>query len=199
MTDGEPMALAAPVADATGMGVSGSVIAWRALSAGAAALICWAFFLPWMNGDGPFDLRSFSGFDFARLVRNFEITTDTQSSLAQVRASAIALYLVPALAVNAAAIHLAAPMLALPARYAGWALMIAAVYAGAMLLLVLTFSLVPLNDLAEALGSPRAGFALTGVGVGALSLAGRREFELERRACALSTVRPEDRPHGAEQ
>ena len=153
-----------------------SAIAWRGLTAAAAALICWAFFLPWMHGDGPFDLRSFSGFDFARLVRNFEITTDTQSSQAQVRASAIALYLVPALAVNAAAIHLAAPMLALPARYAGWALMLAAIYAGAMLALVLTFSLIPLNDLADAVGAPRLGFALTAAGVVALFVAARREL-----------------------
>jgi hypothetical protein len=151
-------------------------VALRAVSAAAAVVICWAFFLPWMHGDGPFALRSFSGFDFARLVRNFAITTDTQSSLAQVRASAIALYLVPALAVNAAAIHVAAPLLALPRRYAGWALLIAATYGGAMLALVLTLSLVPLNDLAGAVGAPRIGFALTATGVVALSIAGRREL-----------------------
>jgi hypothetical protein len=152
-------------------------VARRAVSVGAAAIIAWAFFLPWMQGDGPFELRSFSGFDFARLVRNFEITTDTQSSLAQVRASAIALYLVPALAVNAAAVHVAAPLLALSARYAGWTLMIAAVYAAAMLALILGFSIVPLNDLAPTLGWPRVGFALTGAGVAMLAVVARLELK----------------------
>jgi hypothetical protein len=151
-------------------------IAYRALSVSAALMICWGFFLPWMSGDGPFDLRSFSGFDFARLVRNFEITTDTQSSLAQVRASAVALYLVPALAVNAAAVHAIAPILALPGRYAGWALTVAAIYAAAMLALVLVFSVVPLNDLAPAIGWPRVGFALSAAGAAMMFVAGRAAF-----------------------
>lgn len=154
-------------------------VATRGLSVAAAAIICRGFFLPWMHGDGPFDLRSFSGFDFARLVRNFEITTDTQSSLAQVRASAIALYLLPALAVNAAAVHVAAPVLALPGRYAAWALRIAAGYAAALLLLVLTFSIVPVNDLASALSWPRMGFALTAAGAAMLWVAARVEVALD--------------------
>ena len=156
-------------------------LAARGLSGGAAGLICWAFFLPWMDGSGPFDLRSFSGFDFARLVRNLEITTDSQSSLSQVRASAIALYLVPALAVNAAALHACEGVLALPRRYAAWALAIAATYALALLLLILAFSLTPLNELASAVGAPRMGFLLTALGAGGLALISRRQL---RRASA---------------
>ncbi len=92
------------------------------------------------------------------------------------RASAIALYLVPALAVNAAAVHVAAPAFALPGRYAAWALRLSAGYAAAMLLLVLTFSIVPVNDLAPALAWPRAGFALTGAGAAMLWVAARDGF-----------------------
>jgi hypothetical protein len=150
-------------------------LAARATSSAAAALICWAFFLPWMDGSGPFDLRSFSGFDFARLVRNFEITTDSQSSLSQVRASAIALYLVPALAVNAAALHACEGALRLPRSYAAWALAASAIYAGTLLLLILALSLVPLNDLASAVGAPRVGFLLTALGTACLALVARRQ------------------------
>jgi hypothetical protein len=159
-----------------------SDIGARALSCAAAVVICWAFFLPWMDGSGPFDLRSFSGFDFARLVRNFEITTDSQSSLGQVRASAIALYLVPALAVNAAALHACEDLLRLPRSYAAWGLAASAGYAGALLVLILVFSLVPLNDLASAVGAPRAGFGLTAAGACSLALVARRQRRRMRAA-----------------
>ncbi len=47
----------------------------------AALTVVFAFFLPWMHGSNELDSRTFSGFDFARLIRNFEITAETPSRL----------------------------------------------------------------------------------------------------------------------
>lgn len=119
-----------------------------------------AFFLPWMDGAGPFDQRGFSGFDFARLIRNFEITTDTTASLAQVRGTALAIYLAPALAVNAAAIAMAAPVAGFSTRFVRWCLSGAAVYVLALHGLIVVMSAVPLNEFSDAVGWPREGTAL---------------------------------------
>ena len=146
------------------------------LTAVAAALALTGFFLPWMNGAGPFDLRSFSGFDFARLVRNFEITADSASSSAQVRGTAVALYLVPALALNAAVLHVAAPLLGLQGRLVGWALLDSGGYALAVLALLLFLSLAPLNDFASTVGLPSWGFALSVTSGALLMWLGRREL-----------------------
>ena len=63
---------------------------WLA-SLSAACLVLVGFFTPWMNGSSVFDLRSFSGFDFARLVRNFEITANSAEASGQIRATAVAI------------------------------------------------------------------------------------------------------------
>ncbi|MEX1253288.1 MAG: hypothetical protein WEE64_02995 [Dehalococcoidia bacterium] len=146
----------------------------------AAALAVAGFFLPWMNGAGPFDLRSFSGFDFARLVRNFEITADSASSSAQVRGTAVALYLVPALALNAAVLHAAAPLLGLQRRLVGWALLVSGAYALAILGLLLLLSLAPLNDFQSSVGLPSWGFALSAASGALLVWLGRRELSQQK-------------------
>lgn len=151
-----------------------------AIAVGAAALVLAAFFLPWMTGDGPFSLRTFSGFDFARLVRNFEITSDTTSSSAQVRGVAVALYLLPAVAVNAAMLRLCATLRMLDRRAAAWALIGAAAYILAMQALLLFLSLVPVNDFAPSVGLPRPGFALTAAGAAVLAWLGRRDLQPPR-------------------
>jgi len=147
-----------------------------AVALAAAALVLVAFFLPWMAGDGPFSLRTFSGFDFARLVRNFEITADTASSSAQVRGVAVAVYLLPAVAANAAMLRLCAAFRLLDRRVAGWALIGAAAYILAMQALLLFLSLVPVNDFASSVGLPRWGFALSAAGAAALAWLGRRDL-----------------------
>ena len=149
-----------------------------AISIFAAALIVAAFFLPWMNGEGPFQLRAFSGFDFARLIRNFEVAVDTAPAGAQVRGTAVALYLVPAFAVNAAVLHLIAPVVAARERLIGWALLVSGAYALAMLALLLFMSLVPLTAFERTVGPPSSGFALSVVG--GLLLTGIGWWELRR-------------------
>ena len=65
------------------------------------------FFLPWLEGTAEFAARDFSGFDLARLIRNFEITAESQSEAGQIRTTALLVYLMPALVVNSAALWLA--------------------------------------------------------------------------------------------
>lgn len=150
--------------------------AWLATMAtiAGAVLITSGFFLPWMAGSGPFGERTFSGADFARLVRMFEITSDSETSLAQLRGTAIAMYLVPALALNAAVMHICAPFTGVGARFLRWCAGSAGGYALGVLLLLLFLSIVPINDFAGVVGLPRAGFALTAAGAAVLLAAARR-------------------------
>ena len=55
------------VAPAAGAGAS------TGLAVSGAALVVLGFFLPWLDGTAEFAARDFSGFDLARLVRNFEL------------------------------------------------------------------------------------------------------------------------------
>lgn len=142
----------------------------------AAALVLGGFFLPWMAGAGPFETRSFSGFDFARLVRNFEIIADSASSTAPIRGTAIAIYLVPAAAVNGGVLYLIAAFAKLDRRLVGWALVIGAAYILVMLALLLFLSLAPLTPFELAVGMPRWGFALSLTGGLLLAWLGQREL-----------------------
>ena len=146
------------------------------VSVGAALLVFGGFFLPWMDGSGPFGLRTFSGFDFARLVRNFEITADSASATAQVRVSAIAMYIIPAAAVNAAVLHVLSALAELRGRAIGSAMAAGGLYVVGMLTLVLFLSLVPLNDFESAVGPPSWGFGVTLGGGLLLAWTGRGEL-----------------------
>jgi hypothetical protein len=129
----------------------------------AAGVIVVAFFLPWMDGEGEFRYRAFSGFDFARLIRNFEITAASPSDVGQVRAPAIALYLVPALAVNAAVF---CGLVLANGRWtsaAGLASVTTAIYTITVLGALLAFSALPVTDLADVIGPPVYGLAMTGI------------------------------------
>ncbi len=139
-----------------------------------------AFFLPWMDGAGALEFRSFSGFDFARLVRNFEITADSTSAAGEFRATAIAIYLVPALAVNGAVLDFAAIFSAPLRRISGCALAVAAAYVILVLALLLALSVVPVNEFATVVGFPKYGFGLTASG--ALLLASLSVRELRSAA-----------------
>ena len=149
-------------------------IAGRLIAAAAAAAVLLAFFLPWMDGAGPFDQRAFSGFDFARLIRNFEITTDTTSSFAQVRGTAIAIYLAPALAANAAAIAVAAPVAGFSGRFVRWCLSGAALYVLALHGLIFLMSAAPMNEFSDAVGLPREGTLLAVGGAATMWFSARR-------------------------
>jgi hypothetical protein len=166
-----------PAKERSQAGLALSPCAASLLTVAAAALALAGFFLPWMEGAGPFDLRSFSGFDFARLVRNFEITAESTSSTAQVRGTAVALYLVPALAVNAAVLRLVSPWLGLDRTLVGRVLLCSGAYALALLALLLLLSLAPLNDFASTVGLPSWGFALSTASGAVLVWLGLRELK----------------------
>lgn len=148
----------------------------RLLSAGGALAVAAAFFLPWLAGEDVFELRTFSGFDLARLVRNFEITATSSDESDRIRLVAAALYLVPALAINAAVLH------ALQLRAAGLrgvsigAMVVAAAYGTFILATLLVLAFVPMNDFEQYVGWPRAGFYLTVSGLLALVAGAYTEF-----------------------
>jgi hypothetical protein len=129
----------------------------------AACTLVSAFFLPWMEGEGELRDRAFSGFDFARLIRNFEITAASPSGVGQLRATAVAIYLVPALAVNVAMLSGLALMNRRWIGAARLACALGAAYAMAVLGVLLLLSALPVTDLAGVLGRPEYGYAATAV------------------------------------
>jgi hypothetical protein len=93
-----------------------------------------------------------------------------------VRGTAVALYLVPAAAVNAAVLHLLSGVAGLRGRIVGWAIAAGGAYVIAILGVVLLLSLAPLNDFKNAVGLPRWGFAASLAGGLLLVWAGRNEL-----------------------
>jgi hypothetical protein len=130
----------------------------------ACLLLALGFFLPWVEGANILDFRSFSGFDLARLVRNFEINAGTDTGLGKLRATALALYLVPALGVNAAMLECLAWVRTDARPAARWASLVAGAYSAAVLGAVLVLSQVPLNDFEQVVGAPAWGFAVVALG-----------------------------------
>lgn len=156
--------------------LSGRVAREPLLTLVGAALVFGGFFLPWMDGSGPFALRTFSGFDFARLVRNFEITSESTQATAEVRGAAIVMYLIPAAAVNAAVLNLSTSLTGLPPRIVAWAVVACAAYILVVLSLLLVLSLFPLNDFESAVGLPTWGFGVTLGGALLMGWVGRRKL-----------------------
>ena len=148
----------------------------RVVSATAAVILVVGFFLPWMAGTDVFEFRTFSGFDFARLIRNFEITADTTSESGQVRAAAAGLYMVPALAINGAVVHLGSAFRPDLRRWAAVTMVAGAFYAAAVLALTLFLSLVDVNEFATVVGAPRLGFFVSVIGSVVLATVGVREM-----------------------
>lgn len=130
-------------------------------------LILFGFFLPWVDGTSDFAARDFSGFDLARLVRNFEIVASSPSESGRDRLTAIALYAMPALAVNGAILTLV-PVV--QRRAAAAALGVAAGYAGAVLTAVAALTAASWTDLYRVLGAPQAGFFVSAAGTVAVAV-----------------------------
>lgn len=143
-------------------------IALAALLLGACTSIVLGFFLPWMEGSNELDHRSFSGFDFARLIRNFEITAASESETGRIRAAALILYLMPALAVNAAILAALSWTIGVSNRVAGAAVIAAGVYGQVVLGALLFLSVVQVNDFAGVVGAPRYGFVVSALGCAVL-------------------------------
>jgi hydrogenase-4 membrane subunit HyfE len=141
----------------------------RSLTFAAAVIVTAAFFLPWMDGANELRFHSFSGFDFARLIRNFEITAQSPSETGQIRATALLIYLMPALVVNSCVMTLLQPALKVAAKLAGGALIAAGGYGLAVLGVLLFLSVVRVNDFADVVGGPDYGFAIS-AGASALLL-----------------------------
>lgn len=138
------------------------------LGLAAAAVTVAAFFLPWMDGAQPLRFHSFSGFDFARLVRNFEITAESQSEAGQIQATALLIYLMPALVVNSAVLRLIRRATGIPSAAVAGASAAAGGY-GLVVLSALAFlSMVHVNDFANVVGAPRYGFLISALGCAVL-------------------------------
>lgn len=135
------------------------------LAAGVgAAFVVIGFFLPWLEGTAEFAARDFSGFDFARLIRNFEVTAGSGSESGQIRATALLLYLMPALAINSLAFNLLVRPLALSPRVLSVAMVGAGGYGSVLLSALLFLSVVHVNDFAGVVGAPRYGFLISAMG-----------------------------------
>jgi len=138
------------------------------LGLAAAALTVAAFFLPWMDGAQPLRFHSFSGFDFARLIRNFEITAESQSEAGQIQATALLVYLMPALVVNSAALRLVRRAASIPAAAVAGASVAAGGYGLVVLSSLAFLSVVHVNDFAMVVGAPRYGFLISTLGCAVL-------------------------------
>ena len=126
------------------------------------------FFLPWLNGSSQFASREFSGFDLARLVRNFEIVASSSSEAGPLRLTAAALYAVPALAVNGAVLAQVQRL----RRAGGVALCVAGSYGLVMLLAVALLSNFTWTQLDRVLGGPMSGYFVSLFGLILLSAGG---------------------------
>ena len=153
------------------------------LAAGVgAAFVVIGFFLPWLDGTAEFAARDFSGFDFARLIRNFEITAESQSEAGQIRATALLIYLMPALVVNSAILRLVRRAVGIPATVVAYSSVVAGGY-GLVLLSALVFlSVVEVNEFAVVVGAPQYGFLITALGCAVLLGAGLARLPYRRAA-----------------
>jgi hypothetical protein len=132
-----------------------------ALAVAGAALVVVGFFLPWVEGAAEFGARDFSGFDLARLVRNFEVVASSSAEAGRDRATALILYAMPALAVNGAVLAL----LPVVRREAvAVATGVAAAYAVVILAVVAVLSSTSWTELERVLGPPMSGFFASLVG-----------------------------------
>jgi hypothetical protein len=140
----------------------------RVLASVGAALVLAGFFLDWFSGTAEFAARDFSGADLARLVRNFEIVATSSSEAGQLRATAVVLYLGPALAVNGAALC----WLPVARRASGIAALAGGLYAALVLAAAFVLSVAAWTDLEGVLGSTMVGLWVTAIGAGLLGQAG---------------------------
>jgi hypothetical protein len=147
-----------------------------------ALMIVAAFFLPWMGGAEELRFHSFSGFDFARLIRNFEITGGSESETGRIRATALLIYLMPALAANAAALTLVESQAGIPGRVAGGATALAGGYGMVVLGALLFLSMAAVNDFADVVGAPRYGFVVSALGSAALLVFGLSKLAPSRQS-----------------
>lgn len=150
----------------------------RALAVAGAVLVVSGFFLPWLNGAAEFAARDFSGFDLARLVRNFEIVASSSPEAGRLGLIAAVLYTVPALAVNGAILSLAP---AIHRKAGAIALAVAAVYALVVLTLTAAMTVIPGTDLEGVLGAPMKGFFVSIAGGAALAAAAALTLRRGRR------------------
>lgn len=133
-----------------------------------------------MAGEAIFELRDFSGADFARLVRNFEITATSAEESGRIRGAALALYLTPALAAGAAFLHQLRGFNDGLRGLSAAALLLARGYGVLALGATLFLSLVAVNDFERYVGAPRLGFYVSAAGLLLLGSCGVWELRRAR-------------------
>jgi hypothetical protein len=132
----------------------------RCAALAAAVLIILGFFLPWTRGVGPFSMRSFSGFELARLARD----ASGGDSLLSLQTTAIALYLVPAIAINALLLSATNGLLRLSPRQRSVASLGAGAYGCLVTAVALFLMLVPTAGVDEVLHRPEIGLGFEAAG-----------------------------------
>jgi hypothetical protein len=137
------------------------------LAVGGAVLVVLGFFLPWFEGAAEFVGRDFSGFDLARLVRNFEIVADSSSEEGRLRVTAVVLYMVPALAANGATFAVVPPLRA----WAPVALGIGAGYGLFVLVCAGVLTVVSWTELERVMGEWAIGYLMSVFGATLLGVA----------------------------
>lgn len=147
------------------------------MAVAGATMVVLGFFLPWLDGTAEFAARDFSGFDLARLVRNFEIVASSPSEAGRDKLTAVVLYAMPALAINGAAL---AFVPAVRRNAVAIALGIGAVYALVILTAVAALSAISWTDLEGVLGAPMSGFFVSAAGGAALAASALLTFRRAR-------------------
>jgi hypothetical protein len=135
-----------------------------------------------MDGAQPLRFHSFSGFDFARLIRNFEITAESQSEAGQIQATALLVYLMPALVVNSAVLRLVRRAASIPVAAVAGASVAAGGYGLVVLSSLAFLSVVHVNDFAMVVGAPRYGFLISAFGCAVLLAVGLARLPHRRPA-----------------
>ena len=147
------------------------------MAVAGATMAVLGFFLPWLDGTAEFAARDFSGFDLARLVRNFEIVASSPSEAGRDKLTAVVLYAMPALAINGTVLVLVP---AVRRKVAAIALGVGAVYALIILAAVAVLSAVSWTALESVLGAPRSGFFVSLAGAATLAVSSPLTFARAR-------------------
>ena len=139
------------------------------LTLAGAVLIVAGFFLPWLQGDGVFAMRTFSGFDFATVAHN--VVRGMAVSSTQSLAPAL-FYFAPAAAIGVASYATLAPGSG-PGRLAA---LTVGCYTLCLVIAALVLALTPISQATRLLGPPSWGLMVTALGALTLVVAATRSM-----------------------
>jgi uncharacterized membrane protein (UPF0136 family) len=140
--------------------VDGRSVAFLAAIAGCV-MVSVGFFLPWLTGEGVFELRSFSGMELATLLHERGLGLDDS---VLVSAGPLLLYLSPASAAAALAGIVSGRVLGIPAALLRMLVLGSSVYTISCLTAVALLAALPIASVDPYLGRPDWGFGVVAAG-----------------------------------